>query len=102
MGTDAFKNVVVVSNVEYWATIGKIDRLRAALDAGGRADSADRDGYSALHGASENGHVECVRMLLERGANPRRHTHDGLSPLDLAEMGDHAAVERLLRQFGGD
>lgn len=99
---DHFKNVIVVSDVEYWATIGKVDPLRESLDTGGSPNARDSDGYTALHGAAENGHLACVRLLLERGAHARATTRDGLTPLDLAEMTEQEAVARLLRQFGGD
>jgi ankyrin repeat protein len=99
---DTFKNVVVVSEVEYWAAVGKIDQLKVALDRGGNANARDPDGYTALHGAAENGHLAAVRLLLERGAIARPTTRDGLSPLDLAEMMGHDAVALLLRQYGGD
>ena len=97
---DTYKNVLVVSEVEYWATIGKVDLLRTALDGGGSPNAKDPDGYTALHGAAENGHVEAVRLLLERGARVNAITRDGLTPLDLAEMADQTGVEKLLRQHG--
>lgn len=99
---DAFKNVIVVSDVEFYATIGKVDLLRTALDARGNPNARDPDGYTALHGASENGHVDCVRLLLKRGADPAPRTRDDLTPLDLAEMCEHDRVADLLVQAGGD
>jgi ankyrin repeat protein len=99
---DHFKNSIVVSEVEYWATIGKLDLLRQALDRGESPNARDVDGYTALHGAAENGHVQVVTLLLERGAHVRALTRDGLTPLDLAEMSDQDAVALVLRQHGGD
>jgi ankyrin repeat protein len=99
---DYFKKVVLVSDVEFYATIGKLGALRRALDAGGNPNAADADGYSALHGASENGHTEAVKVLLEHGARAWARTRDGLTPLDLAEICDHDEIGVLLRQFGGD
>lgn len=99
---DAFKNVIIVSDVEFYATIGKLDLLRKALDARGNPNSRDPDGYTALHGAAENGHADCVRLLLKRGADPAPCTRDDLTPLDLAEMCEHDLVADILVQAGGD
>lgn len=39
-----------------------------------------------LHIAAESGHLDCVRMLLEAGADPRQMTSDGLDAVGLAIM----------------
>ena len=99
---DSFKTVIVVSDVEFWAATGKIDKLQISLDNGGDARAADPDGYSALHAACENGHFACAKLLIARGADVRASTHDGLLPIDLADMEGHDAIVELLRQHGGD
>jgi ankyrin repeat protein len=96
--TEVFKSTVVVSDVEFYASTGKITKLSAALDRGGNPNARDRDGYSALHGAAENGHADCVRLLLDRGARPNPITRDGVSPVELAESSGHAGVIDLLAQ----
>jgi ankyrin repeat protein len=96
--TEVFKSSVVVSEVEFYATTGKIAKLQAALDRGGNANARDRDGYSALHGAAENGHAACVRLLLDRGARANAATRDGVTPIELAESSGHPGVIDLLTQ----
>jgi hypothetical protein len=96
--TEVFKSSVVVSEVEFYATTGKIAKLAAALDRGGNPNARDSDGYSALHGAAENGHADCVRLLLDRGARPNQTTRNGVTPMDLAESVGHAGVIDLLSQ----
>lgn len=59
------------------------------------------DGRSALHFASENGHGDCVEMLLAAGANPAARDSRGRTPLmsacsELARDGAQRAVELLL------
>ncbi|KAJ4158474.1 uncharacterized protein LMH87_008997 [Akanthomyces muscarius] len=39
------------------------------LDMGANPNSRDRDGWSAIHWAAEEGHLGVVRLLLEAGAN---------------------------------
>jgi ankyrin repeat protein len=96
--TEVFKASVVVSEVEFYATTGKIAKLHAALASGGNPNARDQDGYSALHGAAENGHTDCVRLLLDHGARPNAPTRDGVTPIELAESGGHAGVIEVLSQ----
>lgn len=96
---DFFKREIVVGEVEYFATVGKVAKLTHVLKQGGDANDADDDGYSALHGAAENGHLDCVRALIAAGADPHPRTRDGLTPLDLAEMEGHEEIAELLDQF---
>lgn len=96
---DFFKRDIVVGEVEYWATVGKVAKLTGVLRGGGSPDDADPDGYSALHGAAENGHLDCVQALLAAGADPHPRTSDGLTPLDLAEIEGHDEIAALLDQY---
>jgi ankyrin repeat protein len=99
MATPNYAQSLQVSELEYWSLLGKVDRVRALLDQGVDPNATDPDGYSALHGAAENGHVYVVKLLLGRGARACVCTRDGLTPLDLAEMTDHDDVAALLRNL---
>lgn len=42
------------------------------------------DGRTALHRAAFNGHGECVKLLLEAGADPRVKDRQGETAFDIA------------------
>ena len=60
----------------------------------------DDDGYTALHRASYNGHVDVVKLLLSSGANVLSGTEDGWQPLHCACKWNKVAVASLLLQNG--
>lgn len=51
------------------AETGQVPRLRLLLLADGEFDYKDRDGYTALHGSSMHGYLDCVKLLVEHGAD---------------------------------
>ncbi|KAM0261878.1 hypothetical protein ACHAQJ_002081 [Trichoderma viride] len=52
-----------------WAAAkGLIEVVRRRLDEGADVNAADKDGWTPLHAASEYGHVEVARLLIEKGA----------------------------------
>ena len=51
---------------------------------------------TALFFASQDGHTEVVRFLLEAGADPNTVNHNGVSPLFIAAKENHDDVVRLL------
>jgi ankyrin repeat protein len=63
------------------AAVGVPEVVSALLEHGAEADALDRDfGQSALMIAAREGHAETVRLLLNAGANPNRHTNIGDTP----------------------
>ena len=50
-----------------------------------------------LHEAARGGHVDCVQLLLERGADIEVRAH-GLTALEVARQSGHPAVVRLLKE----
>jgi ankyrin repeat protein len=63
---------------------GNETAIRTLLRLGGLPDPVDGRGNSPLLLAADCGHVECVRELLEAGANPLKKNNDGKTPLDAA------------------
>lgn len=59
------------------AQYGDLDRIEKLLSQGTSADSRDRSGYTALHYAARNGHVEACECLLRNGADVNAVTKSG-------------------------
>lgn len=58
--------------------------VAALLDAGADANARDKGGVGPLHRAARNRCAAAVRVLLERGADPRAKSGSGATALDLA------------------
>lgn len=84
---------------------GRVAELRALLDKGYPPDAPDYTAIdqTALMGAIANENIEGVKLLLQRGADPRRRTMLGIGPLFLAvsREGRYPLLDLLLEK-GGD
>ena len=83
------------------ASHGNATALRSALDDGGSAnvDDPTSGGWPALGNAIDSGDPQTVKLLLQRGADPRYGNWDQTS----VEMGNKAKrpdLVRLLRRYG--
>ena len=58
--------------------------VRLLVDAGADVNARQHGGYTALHSAAQNGRMEVIDLLLERGADPDAAAEDGRRPLDFA------------------
>lgn len=93
-----------------WCAAGSDDvfALQEALappsngDAPIEVNSRSLHGRTALHIASEKGHVANVELILDSGAKVNACTHDGLTPLHLASRKGHVEVARLLLDWGAE
>ena len=71
--------------------------MRLLLEYEANAAMADRDGWSALHFAAQNGHTELIPILLEGNAQIDAQTKYGRTPLHCACASKKiTAVEALL------
>ena len=80
------------------AAVGRLEQVRAALDAGVDPDARPLARAStALAEAVRRGDVAMARLLLQRGARPDRAAIDGVRALSLAiASGREALLQRLL------
>ena len=77
--------------------------VRCLLAAGVEKDIRDDvDGMTALMLASESGHFEVARLLLEAGAEKECSDDDGWTALMLASDNGHLEIARLLVEDGAD
>jgi outer membrane protein assembly factor BamB len=72
---------------------GSFADVQAAIASGVDVNAATPYGATALSFASDRGHLEIVKWLLERGADPNvKDTFYGATPLTWARSGEHFAV----------
>jgi outer membrane protein assembly factor BamB len=88
------------------AAAADVAAVRRALDAGADPNAENRYGRTALSLAAGGGHLEVVRLLLERGADPsRRDWFYDSSPIGWALQRENASfeiVEALVRAGSDD
>lgn len=86
------------------AALGREDRLRELIDADPMLIRAyTDDGFTALHlAAFFQERLACVRLLLDRGADPNAHSANDMevTPLGSAAARDHGEAARLLVEAG--
>jgi ankyrin repeat protein len=62
-------------------------------------NARDRRAFTALHRAAEMGHLDVLRLLLERGASPNPEA-EGHTPRSLAEGRGNRDVVVVLESYG--
>ena len=78
--------------------------MRELLNAGTYPGPPDFDGWTPLMFSAESGHTECVRLLLEFGADPDLNLayNESRSFLELAASNGHEGCVLLLLQAGAE
>eukprot|EP00731_Ephydatia_muelleri_P014725 Em0008g445a len=76
------------------------DTVVALLERGADINTRDKDGQTALHISSKNGHTDTVVALLERGADINARDQMHRTPLDLARQHGHGTVVEVLESIG--
>jgi death-associated protein kinase len=83
---------------------GKLDEVKAAVDAGAQVEWANPDYYDrrAVHAASVEGHKDVVAFLGSRGADVNAVDDHQSTPLHLAAWYGKASVCTALLALGAD
>ncbi|CAE7615646.1 CTTNBP2 [Symbiodinium sp. CCMP2592] len=81
---------------------GSLCEVEAMLQLPQHPDIADRDGFTSLMKAAQNGHEEVVRLLLEAGAAQDLANNTGFTALMMASVNDHVEVVQVLLHGGSD
>ncbi|KAF2825558.1 ankyrin [Ophiobolus disseminans] len=84
----------------YWGLALLLRTLLASPSGRMKLDKADSHGWSPLHWASSNGHVQIVAALLEAGANINLTDKSSWTPLFWAVVRGQKAVAQLLMDHG--
>jgi ankyrin repeat protein len=99
MGNDFLEGAVQAPDVVYWSSLGHAEKVDVALKQGGDPNAVDEGGYSALQAASENNHLDIVKLLVSKGANVN-YESNGFTALKLANAGGHNLVVEFLTENG--
>lgn len=80
------------------ASEGDDEKLIDALKGGDDVNERDLDcgGRTAIHWAATRGHVECCRLLIANGADPKIQSFAGWTPLHFAAECGHLSCIRYL------
>lgn len=82
----------------YWASLGRLNVVEELLNKGADPSTFDEGGYSALQAASENNHLDIVKLLIKKGADVNYKGQ--FTALDLAKMADNKEVIEYLKENG--
>ena len=69
------------------------------ISAGANLDVANSGGFTPLHHASQEGHLEAVKILVNAGANTKLRTGAGLTAEDIARNNGHEDIVEYLSQL---
>ncbi len=82
---------------------GDLEAVREWLARDKGLVSGHKNGWTGLHEASRRGHLACVRLLLQSGADPNaRESGDHTTPLHWAAAHGHLEIVRALLDAGSD
>ena len=85
------------------AQTGDLEAIKTALDAGIDVNAKTRYSATALSFAAEKGHLDIVKLLIEKGADPNvQDTFYKATPLTWANMKKHEEIAAYLKEHGAE
>ena len=102
VGTHAYQHHLRTRQYELERACGVTERSVASPFPGVPSYKVDQLGCTPLYTASDKGHLEIVRLLVDAGADKDKVTKSGLTPLYVASQRGHLEVVRLLVNAGAD
>ena len=78
------------------ATRGLMGEVATLLAHGANINAMGEHGYTPLHNAVEQNHIEIVRFLLKSGADATMSNDDGDTPVELAKLMGYEGMLRLM------
>lgn len=90
---------IPAGELENWAALGNITKIKLALQAGQDINERGENGYTALHAAVVNGRSDIVQLLVLQGANVQAKLDSGESVMELAELAGNSEVLDFLRSL---
>ncbi len=89
-------NPMEVAPLHSAAAARAIEIVRCLLEAGSPVNARQQGGWTALHGAADNGDEEMVKVLLQHGADPLAQNDDGKTPAQIAQLKGRVEALKLL------
>lgn len=81
----------------YWSSLGDLEQVERCLAEGADVNTADDEGYSALHAAAENDHLDIVKLLVAKGADLSFKSE--YTVFELAEMAENTEIIAYLKSL---
>jgi len=78
---------------------GNIEKVSECLNRWEDVNLPDDDGDTPLHKAVMNGNQDIIKLLVERGAEPRKSNRYGQTPIDIAEKFFKKELVPVLRTY---
>lgn len=94
--------MIEANKIEYWSGIGDSKQVLAAIEKGFDVNQRSEGGYTALHAAAENNHVEVIRLLVANGAEINAKVVTGMTPLDMAREASCDEAVNVLLELGAN
>ena len=72
------------------------------LEYGAKTDAESKAGFTPLHLAAQEGHVDMTNLLLKNDADPNAKAKNGLAPMHLCAQEDRINVAAILASNGSE